>query len=148
VTVLRTDEETTPGRRRKSEMQFTMTPLIDCVFLLLIFFMIATTFAPMPGIRVKLPPPGTPPPGQKDQQQLILRVSDPEPGIPDGAMVLNDDLVSMGELLGRFQRATLKQKEMLIIQSGRDVWHDQVVRVMDLAKRADIKKIGFAMVAR
>jgi biopolymer transport protein ExbD len=148
VTVLRTDEETTPGRRRKSEMQFTMTPLIDCVFLLLIFFMIATTFAPMPGIRVKLPPPGTPPPGQKDQQQLILRVSDPEPGIPDGAMVLNDDLVSMGELLGRFQRATLKQKEMLIIQSGRDVWHDQVVRVMDLAKRSDIKKIGFAMVAR
>jgi biopolymer transport protein ExbD len=148
VTVLRTDEETTPGRRRKSEMQFTMTPLIDCVFLLLIFFMIATTFAPMPGIRVKLPPLGTPPPGQKDQQQLILRVSDPEPGIPDGAMVLNDDLVSMGELLGRFQRATLKQKEMLIIQSGRDVWHDQVVRVMDLAKRADIKKIGFAMVAR
>lgn len=145
---MRTDEETTPGRRRKSEMQFTMTPLIDCVFLLLIFFMIATTFAPMPGIRVKLPPPGTPPPGQKDQQQLILRVSDPEPGIPDGAMVLNDDLVSMGELLGRFQRATLKQKEMLIIQSGRDVWHDQVVRVMDLAKRADIKKIGFAMVAR
>jgi biopolymer transport protein ExbD len=145
---LRSDEETAPGRRRKSEMQFTMTPLIDCVFLLLIFFMIATTFAPLPGIRVKLPPPGTPPPGQKDQQQLILRISDPEPGIPDGAMVLNDDLVSMGELLGRFQRATLKQKEMLIIQSGRDVWHDQIVRVMDLAKRADIKKIGFAMVAR
>ena len=145
---MRGEEEKEPGRRRKSEMQFTMTPLIDCVFLLLIFFMIATTFSPMPGIRVKLPPPGTPPPGQKDQQQLILRVSDPEPGIPDGAMVLNDDLVSMGELLGRFQRATLKQKEMLIIQSGRDVWHDQVVRVMDLAKRADIKKIGFAMVAR
>jgi len=145
---LRGEEEREPGRRRKSEMQFTMTPLIDCVFLLLIFFMIATTFSPMPGIRVKLPPPGTPPPGQKDQQQLILRVSDPEPGIPDGAMVLNDDLVSMGELLGRFQRATLKQKEMLIIQSGRDVWHGQIVRVMDLAKRADIKKIGFAMVAR
>ena len=141
-------EEAAPGRRRKSEMEINMTPLIDCVFLLLIFFMIATTFAPMPGIRVKLPPPGTPPPGQKDQQQLILRISDPEPGIPDGAMVLNDNLISMGELLGSFQRATLKQKEMLIIQSGRDVWHDQIVRIMDLAKRADIKKIGFAMVAR
>lgn len=141
-------EEAAPGRRRKSEMEINMTPLIDCVFLLLIFFMIATTFAPMPGIRVKLPPPGTPPPGQKDQQQLILRISDPEPGIPDGAMVLNDNLISMGELLGSFQRATLKQKEMLIIQSGRDVWHKQIVKIMDLAKRADIKKIGFAMVAR
>jgi biopolymer transport protein ExbD len=148
VTVLRGVEEAAPGRRRKSEMEINMTPLIDCVFLLLIFFMIATTFAPMPGIRVKLPPPGTPPPGQKDQQQLILRISDPEPGIPDGAMVLNDNLISMGELLGSFQRATLKQKEMLIIQSGRDVWHKQIVKIMDLAKRADIKKIGFAMVAR
>ena len=145
---MKDDGELEPGRRRRSEMQFTMTPLIDCVFLLLIFFMIATTFAPMPGIRVKLPPPGTPPPNQKEQKQLILRISDPEPGASDGAMVLNDDLVSMGELLGNFQRATLEQKKMLIIQSGRDVWHDQIVRVMDLAKRADIKKIGFAMVAR
>jgi biopolymer transport protein ExbD len=110
--------------------------------------MIATTFAPMPGIRVKLPPPGTPPPDQRERKQLILRISDPEPGIPDGAMVLNDDLVSMGELLGNFQRATLQQKKMLIIQSGRDVWHDQIVRIMDLAKRADVKKIGFAMVAK
>jgi biopolymer transport protein ExbD len=125
-----------------------MTPLIDCVFLLLIFFMIATTFSPMPGIRVKLPPPGTPPPGHKQQDQLILRVSNPEQGSLLGTMVLNDDVVDMEVLLGRFQGATLKQKEMLIIQSGRDVWHDQIVKVMDLAKRSDVKKIGFAMVAR
>jgi biopolymer transport protein ExbD len=130
-------------------MQFTMTPLIDCVFLLLIFFMIATTFAPLPGIRVKLPPPGMPPPDRDPtQKQLILRVSDPEPGMSDGTMVLNDQVVSMGILLGHFQRATLQQKEMLIIQSGRNVSHHQIVQVMDLAKRADVKKIGFAMVAR
>jgi biopolymer transport protein ExbD len=141
-------EERTPGRRRKEEMQFTMTPLIDCVFLLLIFFMIATTFSPLPGIRVKLPPPGTPPPGTDKPQQLILRISDPEPGSPYGTMVLNDQVVDMEIMLGNFQRATLKQKEMLIIQSGRDVLHEQIVKVMDLAKRADVKKIGFAMTAR
>jgi biopolymer transport protein ExbD len=125
-----------------------MTPLIDVVFLLLIFFMIATTFSPLPGIRVKLPPPGTPPPGTDKPQQLILRISDPEAGMPYGTMVLNDQVITMELLLGHFQRATLKQKEMLIIQSGRDVLHDQVVGVMDLAKRADVKKIGFAMVAK
>ena len=141
-------EDTAPGRRRREEAGFTMTPLIDCVFLLLIFFMIATTFSPLPGIRVKLPPPGTPPPGIDKPQQLILRVSDPDPGIPYGTMVLNDRVVSMEMLLGNFQRATLKQKEMLIIQSGRDVLHDQIVKVMDLAKRSDVKKIGFAMVAK
>jgi biopolymer transport protein ExbD len=142
------EAEAVPGRRRRDEGGFTMTPLIDCVFLLLIFFMIATTFAPMPGIRVKLPPPGTPPPGTVKPEQFILRVSDPDPGMSYGTMVLNDQVVSMEMLLGNFQRGTLKQKEMLIIQSGRDVYHDQIVEVMDLAKRADIKKIGFAMVSR
>jgi biopolymer transport protein ExbD len=146
VTTLK--EEEVAGRKRGAEMQVNMTPLIDCVFLLLIFFMIATTFAPMPGIRVKLPPPGAPPPGQDKPQQLILRISDPEPGNPYGAMVLNEQVASMEMLLGNFQRATLKQKEMLIIQSGRRVLHDQIVKVMDLAKRADVKKIGFAMMAR
>jgi biopolymer transport protein ExbD len=136
------------GRKRSSDMSVNMTPLIDCVFLLLIFFMIATTFAPMPGIRVKLPPPGAPPPGTDKPQQLILRISDPEAGNPYGTMVLNDNVASMEMLLGNFQRATLKQKEMLIIQSGRQVLHDQIVKVMDLAKRADVKKIGFAMSAR
>lgn len=136
------------GRKRSSDMSVNMTPLIDCVFLLLIFFMIATTFAPMPGIRVKLPPPGAPPPGTDKPQQLILRISDPEAGNPYGTMVLNDNVASMEMLLGNFQRATLKQKEMLIIQSGRRVLHDQIVKVMDLAKRADVKKIGFAMGAR
>ena len=140
-------QEEAAGRRTKAEMSVNMTPLIDCVFLLLIFFMIATTFAPMPGIRVKLPPPGAPPPGSDKPEQLILRISDPEVGSL-GTMVLNDQVTSMKALLDIFQRATLKQKEMLIIQSGRRVLHEQIVTIMDMAKRADVKKIGFAMTAR
>ena len=146
MTVLKQEEEAA-GRRTKAEMSVNMTPLIDCVFLLLIFFMIATTFAPMPGIRVKLPPPGAPPPGSDKPEQLILRISDPEGG-GLGTMVLNDQVISMKALLDSFQRATLKQKEMLIIQSGRQVLHEQIVTIMDMAKRADVKKIGFAMTAR
>jgi len=134
--------------QRKREMpQLNMTPLIDCVFLLLIFFMVATSFAPIPGIRVKLPPPGLPQSASKPEN-LVLRISDPEPGSSVGVMVLNDNVISMDRLLSAFQGATLKQKDMLIIQSGRSVYHEQIVTIMDLAKRADIKKIGFAMVAR
>ncbi len=134
------------SRRKKAKAEINMTPMIDCVFLLLIFFMVATSFAPIPGIRVKLPPPGMPQSSQTPQN-LILRISDPET-TAFGVMVLNDNIISMDRLLVAFQAATLKQKEMLIIQSGRSVLHDQIVQVMDLAKRADIKKIGFAMVAR
>lgn len=134
-------------RKKKVLADIQMTPMIDAVFLLLIFFMVATSFAPIPGIRVKLPPPGMPQSSQTPQN-LILRISDPDLGTSVGVMVLNDSIISMDRLLTAFQTATLKQKEMLIIQSGRNVLHDQIVQVMDLAKRSDIKKIGFAMVAR
>jgi biopolymer transport protein ExbD len=134
-------------RRKRPQDQINMTPMIDCVFLLLIFFMVATSFAPIPGIRVKLPPPGLPQ-QSTSEKNLVLRISDPEPGESIGIMVLNDNIVSMDRLLPIFQGATLKQKDMMIIQSGRSVLHEQIVQVMDLAKRSDIKKIGFAMVAR
>lgn len=135
-----------PRKKRPFE-DIQMTPMIDAVFLLLIFFMVATSFSPIPGIRVKLPPPGMPQSSQTPQN-LILRISDPEPGTSVGVMVLNESLISLDRLLPAFQASTLKQKEMLIIQSGRSVLHDQIVQIMDLAKRSDIKKIGFAMVAR
>jgi len=128
--------------------EINMTPMIDCVFLLLIFFLVATSYAPVPGIRVKLPPPGQPPRGAEKPEYFVLRVSDPEGGSSMGTMVLNEEIATMEGLLASFQRGTLKQKEMLIIQSGRNVMHTQIVGVMDLAKRADIRKIGFAMVPR
>jgi len=132
--------------REEKEPEMRMEPMIDCVFLLLIFFMVATTFSPMPGIRVKLPPPGTP--TASKPKGLILRIASPEGGNPYGVMVLNDEIVEMNDLYGRFINATSTQKQMLIIQSARDALHKQIVQIMDLAKRANIDKIGFAMVAR
>ena len=109
------------GRKSKS-VEMDMAPMIDCVFLLLIFFMVATTFAPMPGLRVQLPPPGT--------------------------MMLNEDVVQFDDLFNMLVNKPDEIKSMLIIQSERDVMHEQVVRVMDVAKQSGIVKIGFAVVAR
>lgn len=137
------------GQRRKPAVQ--MTPMIDIVFNLIIFFMLATTFTPLPGIRVKLPPPGRP--TSEKPKGLILRIQDPVPGSnEEGIMLLNqggaEEIVTFEALYARFMNALPEEKDMLIIQSGRRVLHDQVVHVMDMAKRAGIEKIGFAMVAR
>lgn len=137
------------GMRRAGEEgspEMRMEPLVDCVFLLLIFFMISTTFAPMPGIKVKLPPPGQP--SSTKPKGLILRIASPRGDSPYGTMVLNDDIVEIGDLYGRFINAPQTAKKMLVIQAQRDVLHRQIVRIMDYAKRANVKKIGFAMVAR
>jgi biopolymer transport protein ExbD len=134
------------GGRQRKPPDMDMAPLIDCVFLLLIFFMVATTFAPLPGLRVKLPPPGKP--STDKPKGLMMRIVNPEGGKPDGVMVLNDEIVGMDEVLGKFLNAPVQMREMLVIQSERQVRHEQIVQIMDFAKRAGIDSIGFAMVAR
>ncbi len=133
-------------RKRRRTPEVNMTPMIDAVFLLIIFFMLATTFAPLPGIRVKLPPPGTP---MKDKPKgLVMRITDPLGTSDEGVMVLNGEIVTYENAFGRFMNTLPEEKDMLVIQSGRSVRHEQIVTIMDLAKRAGVQKIGFAMVAR
>lgn len=134
------------GTRERQEPKMNMAPLIDAVFLLLIFFMVSTTFAPLPGIRVKLPPPGRP--STDKPKGLIMRIGNPEGSEKYGTMVLNDEIVDMPDLIFKFQSASDEAKSMLVIQSERDVLHEQIVTIMDLAKRAGVDKIGFAMVAK
>ncbi|MBM3216304.1 biopolymer transporter ExbD [Candidatus Poribacteria bacterium] len=143
-------EEAVVERKARRQPAVNMTPMIDCVFLLIIFFMLSTTFTPLPGIRVKLPPPGRP--SSDKPKGAVLRIQDPAPGAKEGIMLLSqggvEDIVTFENTYARFMNATPEEKDMLIIQSGRSVRHDQIVHVMDLAKRAGIEKIGFAMVAR
>ncbi|MCY4401052.1 MAG: biopolymer transporter ExbD [Candidatus Poribacteria bacterium] len=132
--------------RERKPPTLSMAPMIDCVFLLLIFFMVSTTFAPMPGIRVQLPPPGEP---SKDKPKgLVVKIDNPTVSDKDGTMLLNGAVVQFDEMFSLLLNAPEEQKTMLIIQSQRDVLHEQIVRVMDTAKDAGIDKIGFAITAR
>ena len=132
--------------RERKPPTLSMAPMIDCVFLLLIFFMVSTTFSPIPGLRVQLPPPGKPSPDKP--KGLTVRIANPEGGEDKGTMVLNDVVVQVEEMFSQFINAPDESKNMLIIQSERDVLHEQIVQVMDIAKQAGIDKIGFAIVAR
>ena len=134
------------GSREREAPRMNMAPLIDCVFLLLIFFMVSTTFAPLPGIRVKLPPPGRP--STDKPKGLVMRIGNPEGSEKFGTMVLSDEIVEIDDLIFKFQAASDDAKRMLIIQSERDVLHEQIVIIMDLAKRTGVDTIGFAMVAK
>ena len=133
------------ARERKSA-KLDMAPMIDCVFLLLIFFMVSTSFAPMPGIRVQLPPPGKPNPNKP--KGLIVRIANPDGAQKYGTMILNDEIVNINQMFTEFIHAPEEIKNMVIIQSERDVMHEQIISVMDIAKQAGIDKIGFAVVAR
>ncbi len=132
--------------RERKPPTLSMAPMIDCVFLLLIFFMVSTTFTPMPGIRVQLPPPGEP--SKEKPKGLVIKIDNPTTNDRDGTMLLNGAVVQFEEMFSLLLNAPQEQKTMLIIQSGREVLHEQIVTVMDTAKDAGIDKIGFAITAR
>ncbi len=124
-----------------------MAPMIDCVFLLLIFFMVSTTFTPMRGIRVQLPPHVDS--MEHKPNSVVIRIDNPVNNNIFGTMLLDGKVVQFNELFSLLLNTTSEErKTSLTIQAGRDVFHEQVVRVMDTAKTAGMDNIRFAIVAR
>lgn len=131
-------------RRKRSGhiLEMGMTPMIDCVFLLLVFFMVATTFSPLPALDVNLPDASATRALSLDQPPLFIRVADPDMGNQEGVVLLNDEIVSMDELHVRLLGTSPVEKRALVILAGRNVPHSQVVAILDYAKRAGISEVG------
>ena len=134
--------------RRRKVLKLNMAPMIDCVFLLLIFFMVSTTFTPMRGIRVQLPPPTPPDVQDHKPNSVVIKIDNPIDSNIDGTMLLDGNIVQYDEMFTLLLDAFAADKTMLIIQAGRDVFHEQIIRVTDTAKEAGVDNISFAVAAR
>lgn len=128
-------------RSKKFGAQLDLVPLIDVVFLLLIFFMVSTTFISVEHqLRVKLPEAGT----GKGGTSRILNVTI----AADGSIAVGAKPTTLTELTEGISRdlSALEDKTVLI-KADRAATHGLVVKVMDLAKRAGADKIAVAAAA-
>ena len=80
-----------------------------------------------------------------NEKSLVIKINNPTASDKMGKMLLNGDVVQFDELSARLLNLPEKQKVMLTIQSGREVLHEQIVKVMDIAKEVGIDKIEFAV---
>ena len=135
--------------KRHKPPTLSMAPMIDCVFLLLIFFMVSTTFSPIPGLRVQLPPPIDRPITR--DLGIVVTIADPAPGETEGTIIMHqgsrEEIVQTGDMFNWLINAPENVKIMVIIQAGNEVFHEQIVHVMDILKQAGIDRIGFARTA-
>ena len=123
-----------------SEDKVDLTPLIDCVFLLLIFFMVTTVFIHARGLDVDLPraSQATEQQEKKDINIIVER---------DRRIEIGGEEVLPGELRARIERAMAENhNDNVIIQADREVAQSRVVEVVDAAKGVGVKGIAFAKI--
>ena len=118
-----------------------LTPLVDCVFLLLIFFMVTTVFIHAKGLLVDLPGKAEAEEQQTKKKDINIVVD------ADGTIEIAGETVDRTLIGSTIQKLMVEyQNENIIIQGDRETPHYIIVYIMDEAKKADVKDIAFATV--
>ena len=131
--------------RRESDLkqvEVNLTPLIDVVFLLLIFFMVSTTFDKQAQIEIKLPEAESSEIVDKDPEIIAVGIN------AEGNYYVNNEelLKSDADTLKRMLIKTAKNKTDLpvIISADGKAPHQSVVTVLDIASQLGMTKMTFA----
>jgi len=125
-------------RARKFRAQLDLVPLIDVVFLLLIFFMVTTTFISAENqLKVKLPSADT---GKATaSRNLCVTLGG------DGTIMLGDSVTSLSDLqAGLSSELQRAQDDTVLIKADKSARHGLVVKIMDIARKAGAGKLAVA----
>ena len=128
---------TTPKRR----VIINITSLIDVLFLLLIFFIVSSTFLEQPGMKLDLPQTSRKEVVQMEGYTLFI--------MSDGSMYINEESVTLESLPERLKAiAPAVEEKGLILKADEGVRYGIVVEIMDIAKQNGIMKLVIATRAR
>ena len=122
------------------ELELNLTPLIDVVFLLLIFFMVTTTFDRETQLKIELPQAS----GELNKAKKMLDVSIDAKGrfFVNQAEVINSDIETIKKALS--QAAAGNEKPPILINADGNASHQSVVKVLDAAMQLGFVNITFA----
>ena len=126
------------SRTRRVDPIVDVTPLIDIIFQLVLFFMVSTTFISAPGIEVDLPRSSADT-VLRDQDDLSIWVAE------DGAVYVDDRPVDFDGLKAALDVAAGDNPNTLImLKADRGVAHGRVVAIMDAARNRGLTQLAIA----
>ena len=111
-----------------------LTPLIDVVLLLLIFFMVSTTFKEESVLAVELPEADGAP-ADKTDADIVVRIA------ADGAVAVNDERLADGETATVADALRAATGGGVVVAADAAARHDAVVRVLDAAGRIGLTEV-------
>ena len=125
------------SKRASIRSNVDMTPMIDIVFQLILFFLVSTTFAILPGIKLKLPSSHT---SEGTSYQGITITAD-----ADGLMFFNEKEVTMetlGSELISFDTGDTKKEDFPVsLEADAEVTNGTIVSIFDV-----IRESGYAVI--
>lgn len=142
-----------PFRDRRPAVELQLTPMIDCVFLLMVYFIWSSSFAI---VEMSLPSelsaqqtgsgpanPDVPPPPEADFEQIVIRIVSGDAG---PVWQVNDapisSLAELRQSLGVIAR--IKRDAPVVLDPDPDVPLGDVIDVFDLSRLVGLEKMQFA----
>jgi biopolymer transport protein ExbD len=134
-----------PGHKEES-VDINLTPLIDVVFLLLIFFMVSTTFDRHARLKVSLPESSA----RATQQQvepLVLSIDAKGNYYLNERQIVNQQIDTLKQALLKSVKEGQDIRELsMILRADANTPHQSVVRAMDAASQLGMTKLSIATV--
>jgi len=128
-------------RRIREELSINLTPLIDVVFLLLIFFMVSTTFTRETRLVINLPEADGE--AAPDVEQVIeISVSQSGAYAIDGRTLVNADLSTLMQGMKEVSRGD--RSVALVLIADADATHQSVVTAMDAIGQSGFSRLSIA----
>ncbi len=124
--------------RQDDEFKMNLTPLLDVVFLLLVFFLVSTSFVrPEHAIDVDLPSADLAGPAPDDSLLITVTVKE------DGLIVIDGRIMTGGQDLAQELQRRFSENPGagLLIRGDRRAYHNDIVRVMNAALAAGLQDV-------
>ena len=129
-------------RKKREELRVELTPMIDVVFLLLIFFMISTTFIETPGLSIKLPESSTSI-ADREPDEVKIYLS------KEGEIFLQEEKINIAALRAHLKTFGERSRGVTcLLLADEEARHGQVVQLMDTAKESGFGKLAIATEAK
>ena len=125
-------------RNLKIKASIPTVGLADIVFLLLIFFIISTTFVSQPAINIKLPEAMT---KELEPTETLMIFLDAE-----GHLYINEEEISWEKDLAGILKTKIyaSRDKLVVIKADRSVDFGRVVKIMDIAKQSGAHRLAVA----
>ncbi len=119
------------------ETEINLTPMLDVIFIMLIFFIVTTSFVKEAGVEVN--PPSAETARKQQTSNILIAIT------PSGEIWIDRKNVDLRALRANVERLRAENPEAaVVIQSDRDARTGLLVEVMDQVRLAGIERVAIA----